>query len=1002
MNPDTMEFKSTMFLPTSTTATGMLCPDQRRMPQIGSLLAEVGAMAILIVRLPLVIVVSSPVLLDLLTGPCYLDTKSHSLLMNCGQELFSLEEFFEAAYACNGHFWRILAIVGNYLQPGFAQTFLNGMVAVGENSGASAFMPGIVGIFSKISSNNPTEGVDKAQDVITGGMARYGPMSVFMKTMLNPIAGAHWIWRMAARIVVQIIQATQAKRSVGSVFWNILYDGRIDYADLVAKRMYNTCAGFALMAGYTNPLGNSILHYCFAGVKGTIATLDLLSVFLVDLPLIACVCTQNSGNNPRNWVLSHCESPDGLKPLMRRLIDSPDSCASLVEQTNANLTGVFNDTFGELFAGTNTIGSILDSLMAAVDGNKAGQCDNYGSNPFVVTLIPEPADYWRVCGNTEFCRLRCQQQIEAFNAVRPARSVRSSTTRQTVQSLFFPTLNADAYNPFSSVNAITELASCRLLCPNKEDRCFLITGFVGGRGVLRVAQYCVPSALAQGVSKGNHWETMGISGLSTDIQFIRMASATGWMDGYGVVGLQDTLLSVCLQVVCTDFAPSDVDLDAIGFEQMQIIDDTAVVQVRTTQSATSYCMKHDGQQWAFDSSCADTNIWDQGLYHVVGSKTGTLLLLPYDDVPMQTCRISKATMTLSQCVQFSGFDRSNVPVKTRGLQSRVSHYTSTDSGVFIASNQQSHWLTMLFISTTGDSVNAMVGNSMPVTLQYTLQQGCSLDSCIGCMQLSVQRLCFAAQQCQVARCVGSQVNQLRPLCAIGGVVEAQFFTILASLHGIWLMISSTLVSVIDISGGIVPPSNVAWPDQQFYGMVCSMKDVVASAVSILTSAINGIVQFSMPLAMSAHGETVDNSFLATFTLTMMAVTKFLFQLALAPLYGAIAAQKVIVCQANSLVGVVSGNNKITIGDPAIQSATQKATGACMTQLHGENAQGMNSGMDSSKAFVSGSTQVISQLAGLQMSLPLDALIHPMDVFFTYILGVVIGLQDVLQTADQKK
>jgi hypothetical protein len=37
-----------------------------------------------------------------------------------------------------------------------------------------------------------------------------------------------------------------------------------------------------------------------------------------------------------------------------------------------------------------------------------------------------------------------------------------------------------------------------------------------------------------------------------------------------------------------------------------------------------------------------------------------------------------------------------------------------------------------------------------------------------------------------------------------------------------------------------------------------------------------------------------------------------------------------------------------------------------------------------------------------MQLQLDALIHPVDVLFTYLLGVVIGLQDVLQTVDQKK
>jgi ubiquitin-protein ligase len=36
MQPDSMEFKTTMFLPNSTIATGQLCPDQRRMPQIVS------------------------------------------------------------------------------------------------------------------------------------------------------------------------------------------------------------------------------------------------------------------------------------------------------------------------------------------------------------------------------------------------------------------------------------------------------------------------------------------------------------------------------------------------------------------------------------------------------------------------------------------------------------------------------------------------------------------------------------------------------------------------------------------------------------------------------------------------------------------------------------------------------------------------------------------------------------------------------------------------------
>ena len=255
-------------------------------------------MLILAIRLPVTIVVSAPVMLDLLTGPCFLDSKSHSLLMNCGQEIFSLEEFFKAAYACNGHFWRILAKAGNFLSPGFAQTFLNGMTSVGENSGASSFMPGLIGAFAKVSANSPTESLSSTQDLVAGG-SRFGPMSLFMKTAANPIAGAHWIWRMASRIIVQCIQASQEKRSVGSVFWNVVYEGRVDYKELIATRMFNTCGGLALMAGYFTPMGNMILHYCFAGVKSTTATLDLVSIFMVDLPVIVCICKQTAGETLR-------------------------------------------------------------------------------------------------------------------------------------------------------------------------------------------------------------------------------------------------------------------------------------------------------------------------------------------------------------------------------------------------------------------------------------------------------------------------------------------------------------------------------------------------------------------------------------------------------------------------------------------------------------------------------------------------------------------------------
>ena len=1003
MHPDTMEVQSTMFIPSSTVGIGTLCPDQRRVPQLGSFFAELFVMPVLFIRLPVSIVIASPIVIDLITGNCFLDAKGHSLLTSCGSELFALEEFFSSAYACNGHFWRSFAIIANFLAPGFVQTFINGLVAVGENSAAGAYVAGVMAAMSKISSNDPSESTSKFQDFISGGGTggRFGLFGLFMKNSMNPIAGAHWIWRIGTGIVVQAIQASRQERSIGSVFMNVLYDGRSDYNELVASRMFNVCGGMALMTGYNSPLGRMVYHFCFAGVKGTVATLDLIGIFFVDVPLMVCVCRQSGGRNMAAWIIGNCNAPDGLKPLLRTIIDTPDMCQSILKATAANLTGVFDDVFGELFTGTNSVGSVLDAMVLS-----GGNCDNFDSNPYVVTLIPQPADYWRVCGSTDFCRLRCQQQIEAFESVRPSSATRSVSSMQTVQSLFFPTITADVYNPFTQVAALVEMESCIAVCPGSdENHCFVSAGFFGTIGQLKVAQYCVPSSVAHGVSKAGEWLTLGISGQSLDIQFVSISSSgAGWLQVYCVVGMQDQRIQVCTNLLCSEFVPSDLpDADVLGFDQMQSMGSTVVFRVRTVARGTqSYCFSFGSSGWTF-VPCFETNVWDWSFYHIVfTSQEGGVLLLPYDDVPLQVCTLSNL-MVLSGCSEFAGFDRQNVPVKAL-FGPRVSAFSRGVSPyvIFVMSNNPSHWLTVLSVRTVGSTALGVVGNSMPVTLKYTLQQGCSLDSCVGCTQLAVQRLCFAAQQCQVARCVGSQVNMARPLCAVGGIVRSNCFAYLAALQGVWSVISSTLIAVLDISGGVSPPKTIAWPDQVFYGLICSLKDSIASQVSVLTSTVNGIVQASTPAVQIQLQDAVDNNFLATFSMTLTAVTGFLYQLALAPLYAAIAMQKVVVCEANSLIGAVSGNNAVTIGDPVIQTSSSVAAGVCMSQVFSENAQGLNSGMDNDKAFVSGSMQVISKIGGLALTLPLDSIKHPMDVMFTYLQGVILGLQDVLETADQKK
>ena len=105
-----------------------------------------------------------------------------------------------------------------------------------------------------------------------------------------------------------------------------------------------------------------------------------------------------------------------------------------------------------------------------------------------------------------------------------------------------------------------------------------------------------------------------------------------------------------------------------------------------------------------------------------------------------------------------------------------------------------------------------------------------------------QRLCYAAQQCQLGRCVGTMVHQNRPLCAVGMATQSLLDQQLSLTQGAWLMISETVLDVLVLAGGVTPPTSIQWPDQAFYGFVCSAKDVSATAISIVMSTIGGIVQ----------------------------------------------------------------------------------------------------------------------------------------------------------------
>jgi hypothetical protein len=164
---------------------------------------------------------------------------------------------------------------------------------------------------------------------------------------------------------------------------------------------------------------------------------------------------------------------------------------------------------------------------------------------------------------------------------------------------------------------------------------------------------------------------------------------------------------------------------------------------------------------------------------------------------------------------------------------------------------------------------------------------CNRMSCLGCKTARLQALCYAAQQCSVVKCVGTVVNQNRPLCNIGLLMASYTETSLLMMMGAWTIFTETYSKILDAA--LIGPQNslqVEWVDDAFFGYVCSAKDVLGQMTSVITSSVGaGIVtgynnkrRMAMSMEQGGNAFSNDDAFTASVTILLNGVNAFLYQL----------------------------------------------------------------------------------------------------------------------------
>lgn len=1054
-------------IPVTALSAYSLCPAMQILPEFGSMGAEVLLAGVFLAKMPIDTVLYLPGIINLWSKGvvCPLQSRGHSILQQCGANAFSLEDFFSSLQTATNLFWSSLtflsAAVGDLGSTGFIENGLNGLARYGTGTIDLWTVRFQVLNLMKAGPSSILQAMPTT--VISGasGVAQWaqGPLKVSASTL----GWARFGYGSVAKIVVTIAQNVAMNKPVSSDgAWRIVVntlDEMHDYYDsFVVDNMRQACAGLSLMLGISNPWAVFVYHQCLAANTVVDSGLSVvLSVFNL-APFAQCMCSGSSGRVFGDYARINCipQASTTLRPVLLEMIQSSNRvtysttaaqalCQSMLSYTRMHLVDSMQPWFDSQEKSLDALAASVDYALFWMDP-KAGDCLDFDHDPDVVVLMPYPSDYFQACGSTSICRSRCSGVFEAFDASLAAAQAPVSRSLVTVEaeSLFFPALSIDAFTPMR-VHAITQPSAgiCQLVCGKAGDSCVAVAGVAGG--LVMVQHYCVPQLVTSSVFRT----------VDSSLEWMVGASSEWWND---IVRLQfcDSEARYLVALLSTGDLYMSSATDTVLLTSLSLQTDDLMVPVLQISSLMTVYLK--------PYACVSINL----LFRMVsGQITGQLMhrklvinTLDFPNIALGQWKSMGASQFFPQLQGYAASQVSSTSFDSAGgaqflllplLEGMaVSLWTLTwdaqdvtnglvgsavatlptppgvggllSSGQTLSQNcfidgegayisfsgapeyQSTAWLSQLRVS----GVTAAAYKSQRVPVQVETIYKCDISSCLGCPDGETQRLCDAAQQCAVIKCIGTPVNMRRVLCQVGQVVADDARQSLALLHGTWVIFVDMFMTIMDLSlqKGLTGVT-LTWPDDRFFGYICTIKDNNAHMISVLTSALNGVIQMGHSAVMFLQGgaHEIDSNFNALVTMPLTALTNLANQVALAPLYPLIVMQKIMMCRANGVLAIfdVTGYT-VRVGDASMQDASARLVGQCLTQnfvsKNKNPTDAANSGSTAriiSQVIQSSATALLPQLSF--MGLTLETMMHAIDGKITYWMGVVYGLSDVLQSLD---
>lgn len=1009
LNPRTMQVSKTIwqtYLPPANAET--LCPNMQRMPRLGSFVAEIVNSGVyffqFLIQIPLYFPGMVPIWQD--GGKCPRNSHGHYMLASCGSNILSLEDFFDSLADAQSILWHSLSSIAALIQKENAQSpnplvdVLNGMAEYGEGSIDLWAVRKSVITLSKI----------PIKEQLTTFYATVRSGAIFSSghyVQGNMIVWARFTYKVISDVLLVILRSILQQNQMTSddiwkAVWTVTYDSKNYYAATITKSNQLACNGIQLMMGLDNPWANLAYYQCVSSSFMIDNVLQTILNIKLYIPMVVCVCKESSGRNVASYVAGRCAAalPMSLRPELYIVADLVEKnqgsfCLNMLDKSREKIKHSMDPWFKNMYLGLYALSDCIDYLLIMFDEH-AGKCTDFAGDPHVVSIIPQPVDYFLKCSGTSLCQTKCSAEWEDFQYYK-TQPVTLSPFDMTLDSMFFPG-QYDSTLTLLNATAIVQVQS-DIYCIKRvrnPDYAVAVAEYSSNQLVTRV--WCVPQIPMSSVYVSDTL-LMSAQTLPGPIMQSFFTKADGSVLALLIRKDSQNLvywLSVSNGLFLAADEPSISDKIFVNTLNIWPVLETVCVDVlyRNLQTGLNgiesrvymvhYCWLDGFWKEAPEldlSGFADTHMIT--LLKIEFYDYYYLLLPRSPSLPVYKVQVHYFVDSISCKVSvLTSFDANSILPSMSDFV--LSSFALDPSYVFLTATSGWDWLRQIRIN---DDTVAAMSSSTPVSIAVYKEGRCDEFSCTGCPSLMVQRLCQSYRKCALVRCIGTLVNENRPLCAVGLSLSAHGAQTLQVMQGGWVVLAEMISMVLKLSTNPGNGLNIEWPHDVFMGYVCSAKDLSVEFWSIITSVLNSMIKMTKPFTRSNTGGNIDINSDAITTLQTTAFNGFLAQITLYPLYQLIVLEQILLCQVNGMLSLVdSSGYTLRIQSASLFNASDVVAGSCLvlSAVVADDSSYIPSQPNVSNDAVS----IVSRVASMLVESIMDPFVHVMDGTITYLMGLV--------------